>query len=397
MDKKALKFLILAALIMLNSISGVKAQLSEDARISILTGSQGDRLYSKFGHTAIRVLDPENDFDIVFNYGTFDFNTSNFYLKFARGNLNYKLMVEPYEDFLAEYKREQRSVWEQELNISHSEKNKMYQALITNAKPENREYKYHFFFDNCATRVRDMVADNLTCTIRYPEQKYIGEDGLTFRKAIAKYLEQAPWTKFGLDLILGKKTDDLVDEYSIQFLPDYLKEQFATAKREQGGFYLISNTESLYSVEKNYRNQIHIKPLVVLIIVCLIVLLISRNDFNKKKCSFGVDLILFGTVGLLGLLIVFLWFFTSHTVTGPNWNILWANPLLLIFLFIKKFSNSYNYFTILVIAGQIVCLLFFWAFTQYISPVLIPVWIMISVRIFLRFSHVRHIYVKKIK
>jgi len=392
MNKKIIKYSILAALIMLNSICGINAQLSEEAKISIITGSPGHELYSTFGHTAIRILDSENDFDIVFSYGTFDFNTPFFYWKFARGSLNYKLTMETYESFYADYKRDQRSLIEQELNISLAEKNTIFNALFTNAKPENREYKYHFFFDNCATRVRDMVAENITCTLHYPEHEYIGV--MTFRTAIAKYLVEKPWTKFGLDLILGQPTDDLVDEKTVQFLPEYLKEQFSKAKRVEGGFYMVSNSNSLLTVEKHFNRAIKVNPLVVLIIICVIVLLISRYDFRKKKCSFWVDFILFVSVGLLGLLIVFLWFFTSHTVTGPNWNILWANPLLILFLFFKSYNKFYTYMFILIITCLVVCLCFFATFNQYIPPILAPVWVMLIVRVFLRFSEVRHIHVK---
>ena len=386
------KYLILAALIMLNSISGVKAQLSEDAKISIITGSPGNELYSTFGHTAIRILDPVNDVDIVFNFGTFDFNTPYFYWKFARGSLNYKLAIEPYESFYADYVRDQRSLKEQELNISLAEKNNMFNALFNNAKPENREYKYHFFYDNCATRVRDVIADNITCTLQYPEQEYIGI--MTYRDAIAKYLEEKPWTKFGLDLILGQPTDDLVDEKTVQFLPDYLMEQFSKTKRIEGGFYMVSNANSIFNAEKHYKRGTKIKPLVVLIIIAVIVLLISRSDFRKKNCSFWIDFILFMSVGLLGTLIVFLWFFTSHSVTGPNWNILWANPLLIVFLYYRWYNKFYTYFTILLLAGQFICLCFFALFSQYIPPILVPVWVMFIVRIFLRYSEVRHIHVK---
>ena len=152
------KYLILPAFVLLNSITPSKAQLSPSAQVSIITCAPGDELYSIFGHSAIRVNDSINQIDLVFNYGTFDFDTPNFYLKFMRGKLNYMLSMAPYDRFLFEYVYYKRSVWEQVLDLSEVEKNNLFQALIINAEPEHRNYHYHFFFDNCATRIRDMAA-----------------------------------------------------------------------------------------------------------------------------------------------------------------------------------------------------------------------------------------------
>ncbi|MDR2926946.1 MAG: DUF4105 domain-containing protein [Cytophagaceae bacterium] len=386
------RYAVIAAFILLNSFCLVKAQpqLSDDAVISILTCSPGEELYATFGHTSIRVNDPANNIDLAYNYGTFDFHVDWFYLKFARGGLNYKLSVHPYNSFWFEYKNDERSIWEQTLNLSQNEKQRLFEALTVNAQPENREYKYHFFFDNCATRIRDMIVDNLDCTLKFEEPDYVGT--MTFRTTIATYLEKKTWTKFGLDLILGKPTDDFVDKNSVQFLPDYLMEQLALARRDSDNSMIVANTNTILEFD-NYSQKTFWTPVIIFSIVCLIVILISIYDFRKNKCSRWLDFILFSAAGLLGVLIVFLWFFTSHTVTGPNWHILWANPLLLILMFINSYSTGYKYFTFILVGLQFFCLLCFAAFTQYMPLTLIPIWIMLIIRMFLRFSEVRHFYV----
>jgi len=392
MVKNILKFLLIGAIIMLNSLSEINAQLSDEAKISILTSSPGKRLYATFGHTAIRVNDPINEIDMIFNYGTFDFNTQYFYLKFARGKLNYTLTIETFEHFYEEYKYHERSIWEQVLSLSQIEKDNLYNALIINALPENRYYLYDFFYDNCATRVRDMITNNLASPIKFHLPSHL--EKLTFRNCIATYLEKSPWIKLGLDLILGKPTDSLVNENTIQFLPDYLMSSFEVTNRENSHIPIVESTTTIYESDQ-YTKKSFFSPLKILVILCLLVFLISVYDFRKNKCSKWLDILLFTTVGLLGLLIIFLWFFTNHQVTGPNWHILWANPLLIILLFLKKYNSFFKYLIGIIFGLQIYCLIFFATFKQYIPFELIPIWVMMIIRIFLKFTEVRHFHVKR--
>ena len=392
---RPLKYLILALYIMLNSANGINGQntrLSEFADISILTCSPGDELYSTFGHTGIRVKDPENNLDIVFNYGTFNFNEPYFYLKFARGLLNYALAIQQYEHFYISYEEEDRAIIEQVLSLSYEEKNVLFEALMTNAKPENREYKYHFFFDNCATRVRDIIDNNIHGALFFDKTRHVQE--MSFRDAIAVYLANKPWTKFGLNLILGRPTDDMVNEYTIQFLPDYLKEEFHTARRIYGNSRIVMAENQLLKAHKTQKKQ-YVTPFIVLTVMSIIVLLITRYEFIRNKCAHWLNFIVFAVPGLLGVLILFLWFLTSHTVTGPNWHIIWASPLLLGFLFLNKYNTFYKYFTIFLFSCQVFCLAFFTLFDQYFPPALIPVWIMILIRIFLKYSEIKYKQVKK--
>jgi len=388
---KSLKLIIFSAIIMLNSLNIIKAtntHLSEFADISILTCSPGDELYSTFGHTGIRVKDPVTDLDIVFNYGTFNFQTHNFYLKFARGLLNYQLVVEKYDQFIMDYIADDRAVFEQVLSLSFDEKNVLFEALLDNAKPENREYQYHFFFDNCATRVRDIIDNNIEGNLFFDRPKH--DPKMTFRHAIAEYLKVKPWTKLGLDLILGRPTDERMDEYTVQFLPDYLMEQFSTSRRVYGSSKIIMATNQLLKTHRNPKKH-YAPPVLILSLAAIIVFLITRYDFKRKKSAKLIDIILFGIPGLLGLLILFLWFFTNHTVTGPNWHIIWASPLLIVFFFWTKYNDFYKYFTAFLFSCQLFCLAFFALFIQHFPLALIPVWIMIMVRIFLKFSEVRHL------
>lgn len=379
--KPVRKYALLVALILLNSFGGVKGQLSGETRISILTCSPGNELYSIFGHTAIRVSDPHLEMDYVFNYGTFDFQTPHFYLKFMRGQLNYMLSVTTFNQFMLEYRYNQRSVWEQELMLEDSEKQALFRALVGNAEPQNRFYHYHFFFDNCATRVRDMATNHLSDPVLFPPIPNDSLPPMTFRQAIATYLENRPWTRLGLDLILGSPTDDQVDAQSIQFLPDYLMLQFESSRRNPGGQKLVHTSKTLLAFNHQPQKSAG-KPGYVLTLGALILGLLTWMQYRKGYNLRWIDRSLFLVVGTIGLLITFLWFFTQHTVTGPNWHILWANPLFLLLAFGRAFNRGFfRYLSLMLGVGVVVVLLFFWALPQYMPPVLIPVWLTLALRL----------------
>jgi hypothetical protein len=384
------KYALLALFILLNSNSPLKAQLSPHAEISILTCAPGDELYSIFGHTAIRVSDPENNTDYVFNYGTFDFNTPSFYLKFIRGQLNYMLSVTTYNRFIQEYMYEERAVWEQVLNLDEGEKSTLFRALVANAEPENRFYHYHFFFDNCATRVRDMATKHVSSSVLFEIPEYVGQ--LSFRDAIARYLHEKPWTRLGLEIVLGQPTDNKVDAESVQFLPDYLMEQFHLAVKSDGS-PVVNKTSTLLEFSPSQQSKWP-SPTFWLWIICVVILYITWNDYKRGKQSKLLDVMLFSVTSLIGLLIVFLWFFTAHSVTGPNWHILWANPLqLLLLVAIYRKAQILIVITWLILAGTGVTLLFFWLLPQFMPLALIPVWLMIIVRILL--TQWKHFQVEK--
>jgi hypothetical protein len=375
------KYLILLAFVLLNSITPSQAQLSPSSQVSILTCAPGDELYSIFGHSAIRVNDSINQIDLVFNYGTFDFDTPNFYLKFMRGHLNYMLSVAPYERFLFEYVYYKRSVWEQVLDLSEVEKNKLFQALVTNAEPENRNYPYHFFFDNCATRIRDMAAGYVIGGVEFDRFPVNPDEKMSYRQAIATYLENKPWIKLGMDLLLGQPTDAMVDAQTIQFLPDYLMLQFQQSVRISDGNQLIANTTTVLEFD-NQDSNTPIQPIVWLWIAAIVISIITWLGIKQQRSTKWLDILLFSTTGVIGLLIAFLWFFTEHTVTGSNWNILWANPLH--FLMIAGTSKIYKVLKpifYITLAGITFSMIFFYLFPQHIPFAIFPIWMVLCLRL----------------
>ncbi len=293
------------------------APLSDQSKIYLITCTPGDELYSIFGHSAIRVEDPAQNIDLIFNYGTFDFNTPNFYLKFMNGQLDYMLSVTYYAPFVNSYSNEKRGITAHELNLSQKEKQQTWQFLLHNMQPQNRNYRYDFFFDNCATRIRDIFFN-----IKHIEpQQHTGACNHTFRDYLHQYLQESPWLREGIDLVLGLPADKKATDYQKAFLPDYLDTLFIATTPQS----LIKESTTILSAQPE-PSKTAITPLIVAIAILLIYIAITVIERQKNTTQTTPDRILFLITGLIGLVIAYLWFVTDHKVTNWNLNILWLMP-----------------------------------------------------------------------
>ncbi len=304
--------------------------LSDSSKISLLTCSPGDELYSVFGHSAVRVTDPVNKIDVVFNYGTFDFSDPNFYTNFVKGRLNYILSLSYYNRFKVEYDMEERWIYEQELRINKTQRQFLFDSLLTNYQPENRYYLYDFFFDNCATRIRDIFVESFPNQVSFDYTSL--EQGKTFRELLQPYLVEKPWARFGIDLALGVLADRTAEPWDYMFLPDHMLTVFehATLNSDSTLHPFTLPTETLLSGKVRNEKEAFNQPLFLFLIVLLIGIVLSFFDYRKKKLSRWFDTIILLLTGILGVVIVFLWFFADHSVTPWNLNVLWANPLYLL-------------------------------------------------------------------
>ncbi len=365
------------------SVSAAKT-LSPDAKISLLTCSPSSNdLYTIYGHSALRVNDGLNNLDVVFNYGTFDFSTPNFYLKFANGNLNYFLAARSYNSFLRSYFNNEQNVWEQEINLTPKEKQALFDALVTNAKKENMYYRYDFFFDNCATRIRDIVFDNIDGDITYRDST---ETIRSFRTYIHEYEAEMPWVLEGLDLLLGMKTDNDAYIFDQMFLPDYMMLYFGKASIVKDGENrnMIKEMKPLLRFDDVETKQTIVTP--SLFFWCLLALSLVLLFFEVKKWEkpiLIINRILYILTGLVGLLIVFLWFLSRHDVTGENLNILWAFPLNIILAFLPVKTLKTKAIKIIYIISLALLLsipLLWFAWPQHLPPMVFPLSILLFIR-----------------
>ena len=309
--------------------------LSEQSRISLITGEPGDALYERFGHSAIRVYDPANGLDLVYNYGTFDFNAPGFYPKFLMGKLNYFLSVYEFKRMVYAYKYYNQSLYEQVINLNYDEKVAVYNFINRNYLPENRYYLYEFFFDNCSSRIRDVFEEILGPNLHFDEKHII--DFKTFRQLLDEFLTEAKWGDFGIDLILGLPADAKASSRDYMFLPYKLFDAFEYAIIERDSTkvpFVLSTNVINQSVNLPGKEGLKISPSILFWTLFVIILLFSLFINQQKKVIKYIDVILFVVVGLAGLLIFFLWFATDHISTKDNLNLLWTFPIHLLMPYI---------------------------------------------------------------
>jgi len=352
----------------------------DSADVYIITCAPGTESYSIYGHTALRITFRGTGFDMVYNWGIFDFSTPNFVYRFAKGRLDYMLGAYSYEDFLREYFLEGRSVWSQKVNLTNAEKEKLFSLIDENLRPENVKYRYDFFFDNCATRVRDIIAGSASDTVIFPVQ----EEKKSFRQLIDPYQKVMPWLDFGADLLLGLQADRKATSSDEMFLPVYLK----------------NNMLSSYIVHDGVQEPLTDPPVTVLDIppspgsgkgawvpqavfyLILLVVLLVTFVFPKSPAGKALDIFLYLVYSLLAVVLVFTNLFSEHDALHYNILVIAIHPLipvLFVYLFTRKkavplsriaFAISALWLPVTLIAGQ------------GINPALIPLVLIILVRLF---------------
>ncbi|MDT0651212.1 Lnb N-terminal periplasmic domain-containing protein [Autumnicola edwardsiae] len=284
--------------------------------ISILTCSPGDEVYSVFGHSAIRIKDKDQSLDLVYNFGMFDFKSPNFTFKFIRGKLKYYLGIQKTEDFLEQYTRENRLVLEQKLNLSEKQEIQLLTKLNYLYKPENRQYYYSFLKKNCSTEIRDLLSE---IGVNFPKENL----EVSYRQLINYHLADHLWLRFGINLVLGKSIDQNANKFESTFLPIYLKEEISDS--QLNGRPLVKLEQTLNTVEnRNKRSpQYWFSPILIFSLLFLLFLFCF-----PRPAQIAVIVL----IGGAGLVLSLMWLFSDHPEVRNNLNILWCNPLYLLYL-----------------------------------------------------------------
>ena len=356
-------------------------QLSNDAEASVLTFGPGTSLNDAFGHNAFRIKDETRGIDIVYGYGQYDFDAPNFYLKFARGKLNYLISRHFFSDIFNYYSRENRTIKEQVLNLSIEQKQKLFNYLENNYKPENRKYLYDFFYDNCATKIRDVLSTVSNNSISF--EKPDNFEQKTFRSLIYEHVDKNSWGSLGIDIALGSVVDRKASANEYMFLPKYIHSFFEVSKIN-GNDNLVKSSTVLYTKkDNNSLSNFLLSPLMIFGLLSVVILFITYRDYKNSKRSKWLDITLFSLTGIIGILLLFLWFGTDHTATWQNYNLLWACPLNILVIGqllkskVKNWVKSYLKFLIIML-----CLLtLHWIIgVQVFAIALIPLLIALAIR-----------------
>lgn len=351
--------------------------LDSSAFISIITCGPGNEFFTSFGHSAIRVCDSVQGIDVIYNYGTFDFNTPHFYLKFSLGRLNYCLSRQSYPSFMMDYGIEGRSVHQQILRLSFQERQNLFVLLETNYLPEYRYYPYDLFRDNCATRVRDVVANALVHRTLFVPQS--PSNAKTYRQILYDHTAgNLMWWQFGVDIVLGANCDRPCSNMQYMFAPIELMRQFDTARLSDTRLPLAQPATQLLP---NFfqPTPTSFSPLLAFWLLFAAVVLLSLLGWWRKWSLAWLDVLLFVAVFAVSLVVIYLWFISDHYCTKWNWNLLWASPLFLYFAIARRRSKHW------VIVLQLLAFLALIPLTlcgvQSFNAALLPIVLLLALRL----------------
>lgn len=367
--KQVIIFLLLTALHI--PMSHASAQTEADhMTFSLLTCAPGDKIYTLFGHTAIRYKNVQKGIDDVYNYGVFSFHSPNFIWRFVKGETDYRLGVMDFAEFRAGYAYEKRVVWEQTLNLTAAEKSELLKLLKINLLPANKVYRYNFFFDNCATRPRDKIEESIEGNVIYTSEDY----RQSFRDIVHEGAKDFPWDRFGMDFCLGVKADHPITYREEMFSPIYLMEAFNKARiiNDKGEERpLISHTKEIVSQGKvisdaqnsslnHFISASRFTPIRLSLLLFIIITYATIFGIRRNKSLWGIDLALFVFAGIAGSVIAFLTGFSEHPTVSPNYLLFVFHPLHLLlapfFLYkeVKHRRSRYHQINLIVLTLFIV-------------------------------------------
>jgi len=359
----------------------IYAQNESDTIVYLLTCKPGTEIYSIYGHSALRVVDRYSGTDLVYNWGVFDFDTPNFAYKFAKGRLDYMVDMGTMNNFLRLYFYEERGVMSQRINFTPENVRKLLELIEENLKPENVKYRYDFFYDNCATRIRDILENAADEKIRYPSDVESPKTQ-TFRDMIGKYQKSYKWLKFGIDLALGSPCEKKVSFREKMFLPLELQECLSKAVIFNDGRMvpLLQNPEILIDYDMPIvKSSILLSPEIIFALF-FVLMMIFIPHIRKKVYLNAIDIFIFFIYSLLAVLMLFFNFFADHVQTKMNFNIIWLNPFIIICLILLILNKTGVIWFRLVFYFSLLFLLISIILPQYFNSAVVPMCLMLAFR-----------------
>ena len=334
-------------------------------QVSLITCGPGVEVYNQFGHSAIRMKNDSRNIDLIYNYGIFSFNTPNFALRFTLGQTDYQLGIQYYQDFVDWYAYCNRDVREQVLNLSVEEKNRLIALLNENYLPQHRVYRYNYFYDNCATRPRDLIEKCLDNQLQYADDMTTTDTGQSFRSVVHQFTANNAWSQFGIDLCLGSEADRPISRRMMMFIPLYLEQYFNSAVLLPATLPLVAESRQLVVIPE--ADRLHpdtpFTPFRCFTLLFIVVVVFTIYGIKHRKSLWGLDLVLFATAGIAGCLLTFLASFSEHPTVSPNYLLLLFQPLHLLLLpwFIRKVKELKRSRYLLVLAIELTLFIILWA------------------------------------
>ena len=375
MNKTYINILFALALIFFSTnIYANELENKNRYKMSILSIGEGPSLVDAFGHTAIRVKDEELKNDLVFNFGVYDFNSPNFYSNFVKGRPEYKLGIQNYYNLTQNYVRQKRYIVEHQLNLDQNSIKIIIDLLVE--KLNDPYYIYDYFRDNCTTRAADIIIDKTNN--KFKDEKLESEDILSFRELIHGKINENSWAALGIDLCLGAIIDKKIKTRETFFLPENLMNYLDLYEGDIIKRNIIYRPESAISYRENIPS-----PLLINLILSLIIVAVTIFNFKRNKWNKSLDTLIFLISGSIGVLIIYLWFFSNHFAGAQNFNFLWAFPFnfaLIFAIYKSKIPNwSIGFIKLLII--MIILLFLHWSTgVQKYNLTLLPIFIALLIR-----------------
>ena len=322
-----------------------------DLTIYLVTMGVGDEIWERFGHDGIRIVNATTGTDTVYNWGTFDMSQPNFIQRFMTGNTQYWMQGDGMDETMARYRYLDRSVWVQELDLTPAERVAVKDFIAWNARPENLYYRYDYYNDNCATRVRDVLdrflggqlKERLASRLTTGTYRFHTQRSLQWDRAVA----------LGTDIGLGELADRPLTEWQAAFLPEQLRDfvKGVQIRRADGTVRpLVKSEQTLYAAR---RDALPSTPPDTLLRNLMIGLAIAAALFLSAFWARGggrLPRITFATVstiwaalnGFLGVVLIVGWTATRHVFMVRNENVLQFDPLALVLAVVLPLAISWG-------------------------------------------------------
>ena len=384
MNKTYINILFVLALIFFSiNIYANELENKNRYKMSILSIGEGASLVDAFGHTAIRIKDEELKNDVVFNFGVYDFNSPNFYSNFVKGRPEYKLGIQNYYNLTQNYVRQKRYIVEHQLNLDQNSIKIIIDLLVE--KLNDPYYIYDYFRDNCTTRAADIVIDKTNN--KFKDEKLESEDIVSYRELIHGKINENSWAALGIDLCLGAIIDKKIKTRETFFLPENLMNYLDLYEGDIIKRNIIYRPESAISYRENIPS-----PLLINLILSLIIIAVTIFNFKRNKWNKSLDTLIFLISGSIGVLIIYLWFFSNHFAGAQNFNFLWAFPFnfaLIFAIYKSKIPNwSIGFIKLLII--MIILLFLHWATgVQKYNLTLLPIFVALLIRYSFLVHHIK--------
>ena len=316
-----------------SGVSPIPAIPDDGEEAWLVTFGPGELYFERFGHNAIWLREPAAGLDHTFNFGYFDFEQEDFFLRFMRGRMLYFSVAQPVTREFEYYRQENRSIRAQKLNLTQAQYQQLRDHLLNEVQPENRNYRYDYYLDNCSTRIRDALDVALDGALRASTTQTPAT--LNFRDQTRRLTQMDYWYYLGLETGLGFPVDRAVTRWDEMFIPMVVADEIASMPGVSGNGKPLVEVDTMFlastlPVPPAAPTSIWYRYLLLGVLIAGLAWLSGK--FMPSMWLHGLSRAWVLVNATMGLMLAALWLLTDHEASSDNANLLLLNPLLLLAL-----------------------------------------------------------------